>query len=93
MAIQQRLFMAGGIVLLLLATLGVAYSLTPPLFFSAGNHYFVASDIFTVGEVWRCDPPKTEDCVPSRESWLMAIAEDPNLLNWFPITVEVVPLD
>ncbi len=89
MATQRKWFIALAVLVALVAGFVVAYLFTPPLFVQTGNHFFVVPNLLTIGgQVWRCDPPKTEDCVPTWETWPVAIANDPNPLHWFPITIE-----
>lgn len=69
----------------------VLYLIAPPFFVEAGRHYFGGPDIWSVSGVYHCEVPGP-DCVPVRETWAAALANDPNIANWWPVRISTVEL-
>lgn len=66
----------------------VAYIVTPSFFIEAGRHYIVGLDLFSM-KVHTCAPEDpAEDC--DRQGLLVAVAGDPNPINWLPVKGEFI---
>lgn len=91
MATTQRFprsFLVLASILLALVLAVALYLITPPVFVSAGNHYAGGPDLLSLTGIYRCDIPGDPNCEPVRENLAAAVANDPNIANWWPIRVE-----
>lgn len=81
------------VLLVLLIGIVLAFILTPPFFVQAGKHYYGGSELANAGW-YRCDARSedTNDCEPTRESFVSALMHDPDLGNWWPIRAEFIRL-
>lgn len=80
-------------VLLLVLGFFLTNAFIPPFFVQFGEHFYSGTDLTNGGWTW-CDPPDDfYNCEPTRESFVAAVARDPNIGNWLPIRPEFIRLD
>jgi len=75
------------------ALLGVVYAITPPFFIQAGQHYLGGPNLARIDGIYRCDPYGSKDCAVTKESLVVAIGNDPDMSNWWPVRAEFITFE
>lgn len=84
-------FLVIEIVLAVAALVGAVFFFMPPFFIELGRHYIGGTGLASVSGIYRCaDEVVTPECEPIRENLVVAIGNDPDIRNWWPIRVELI---